>query len=143
MILPDVNLLLYASDENSVFHVAAADWLKSVLTTEQVFFSWHTVTGFLRIITNSRSSATPLTLEQAIEIVNSWLELDNTHLVYLEKKNWLLFSKILLEAQANGDLVMDAHVAAMAISCGATVASTDRDFSRFPDIKLVNPIKNN
>ena len=45
MILPDVNLLLYAHDENSDFHAVAAAWLKSILASEQVFFSWHTITG--------------------------------------------------------------------------------------------------
>jgi toxin-antitoxin system PIN domain toxin len=140
MILPDVNLLLYAHDENSEFHSAASAWLRSILSTEQVFFSWHTITGFLRIITNPRTSFNPLTINQAIEIVGSWLEPDNTHLVFLEKKNWPLFSSILIEGQATGNLVMDAHLAAMAASCGAAVASTDRDFTRFPEIQHINPI---
>jgi uncharacterized protein len=141
MILPDVNLLLYAHDEYSEFHADAAAWLENVISTEQVFFSWHTITGFLRIITNPRSSNSPLGLEQAIAIVESWLEPENTHLVFLEKKNWPLFSKILLDGQASGNLVMDAHLAAVAASCGATLASTDRDFTRFAGIQVVNPIK--
>ncbi|CAN5611539.1 MAG: TA system VapC family ribonuclease toxin [Pyrinomonadaceae bacterium] len=141
MILPDVNLLLYAHDQNSEFHAQAAAWLKSILSTEQVFFSWHTVTGFLRIITNPRISLNPLTIDQAIEIVGSWLEPDNSHLVFLEKKNWPLFSSMLTEGQASGNLVMDAHLAAMAAACGAKLASTDRDFTRFPGIQLINPIK--
>jgi len=141
MILPDVNLLLYAHDENSAFHAGAAGWLKSILSTEQVFFSWHTVTGFLRIITNPRVSLNPLTIGQAVQIVSSWLEPDNTHLVFLEKKNWPLFSAMLIEGQAKGNLVMDAHLAAMAAACGAKLASTDRDFTRFPGIQLINPVK--
>ena len=82
-----------------------------------------------------------MSIRQAIEIVSEWLELENTHLVSLQKRNWPLFSSILIESQLSGDLVMDAHLAAMAASCGATVASTDRDFTRFPGIQLVNPIK--
>lgn len=140
MILPDVNLLLYAHDENSEFHAAASAWLKSVLSAEQVFFSWHTITGFLRIITNPRVSLNPLTINQAVEIVESWLERENTHLVFLEKKNWPLFSRILIDGQATGNLAMDAHLAAMAAACGATLASTDRDFTRFAGIQVVNPI---
>lgn len=142
MIFPDVNVLLYAHDESSDFHASASTWLKSVLLTEQVFFSWHTITGFLRISTHPRLSKKPLTIEKAIEIINSWLEPENTHLVELEKKNWPLFANMLIDAQASGNLVMDTHLAAMAASCGATVASTDRDFTRFPGIQLVNPIKN-
>ena len=141
MIFPDVNLLVYAHDETSIFHPSASNWLRSVLISDQVFFSWHSITGFLRITTNPRIFRNPITLAKAVQIVDSWLELDNTHLVFLEKKNWPLFSSILIESQANGDLVMDAHLAAMAASCGATVASTDRDFTRFPGIQLINPIK--
>ena len=141
MIFPDVNLLVYAHDETSIFHTSASNWLRSVLISDQVFFSWHSITGFLRITTNPRIFRNPITLAKAVQIVDSWLELDNTHLVFLEKKNWPLFSSILIESQANGDLVMDAHLAAMAASCGATVASTDRDFTRFPGIQLINPIK--
>lgn len=141
MILPDVNVLLYAHDENSEFHAVASAWLKFVLSTEQVFFSWHTITGFLRIITNHRISTNPLTIAQAIEIVDSWLEPDNSHLISLEKKNWPLFSAMLIDGQASGNLVMDAHLAAMAASCGAILASTDRDFLRFSGIQVINPLK--
>lgn len=140
MILPDVNILLYAYDANSDLHEKASAWLESVLDTEQVFFSWHTITGFLRIVTHPKSSSAPLTLDAAIEIVESWLEQENAHLVFLEKKNWPLFAKILKDGQATGNLVMDAHIAALAASCGAAVASTDRDFTRFPALQLTNPL---
>lgn len=141
MILPDVNLLLYAYDSGSEFHDAARQWFERILSEEEVFFSWHTITGFLRILTHPSASANPATLETAIRIVDTWLQLENTHLVFLEKKNWPLFSSILIEGQATGNLVMDAHLAAMAAACGAALASTDRDFSRFSGIKIVNPLK--
>lgn len=141
MILPDVNLLIFATDYNSEFHDVAAQWLETILSREQVFFSWHTITGFLRIITNPTASSNPLTIETAVGVVDEWLRLDNTHLVSIEKKNWPLFSTILINGQATGNLVMDAHIAAIAASCGATVATTDRDFSRFTGIKTYNPIK--
>lgn len=141
MIFPDVNLLLYAYDAESEFHRSAANWLEKSLDTEQVYFSWQTLTGFLRIITSRRGSIAPLNLVQAIEIVSEWLALENTHLVVFEKRHWPLFTKILIEGQANGNLVMDAHIAAMASSCGAIVASTDRDFTRFPGVQYVNPIQ--
>ena len=70
--------------------------------------------GSVRVITNRRILLNPVSIQQAIAIVSEWLELENTHLVSLEKKNWPLFSSILIEGQANGDLVMDAHLAAMA-----------------------------
>lgn len=140
MIFPDVNLLLYAYDVKSPFHEDARTWFESVLASEQVFFSWHTITGFIRIVTHPRALAHPAGISKAVSIVGKWLELENTHLISLEKKNWPLFAKILTEGQAFGNLVMDAHLAAMAASCGATIASTDRDFTRFPGIQFVNPI---
>ncbi len=140
MIKPDVNILVYAYDDTSSFHESASSWLEKALSDEQVFFSWHTICGFLRIITNNRIFKNPVTIDQAIGIVDGWLELENTHIVAPEKHYWPMFARMLTESQAAGDLVMDAHIAAMAASCGATVASTDRDFTRFPGIQLVNPI---
>ena len=143
MIKPDINLLVYASDTTSHFHETASEWLEEVLSTEEVFFSWQTICGFLRIVTNRRIFQNPLPLKDAIAIVDSWLALDNTHIVAFEKRHWPIFSRVLVDGQAAGDLVMDAHLAAMALSCGATLASTDRDFTRFPGIGLENPIAKN
>jgi toxin-antitoxin system PIN domain toxin len=142
MIFPDVNVLLYAYDETSQFYSKASAWLESTLADQQVFFSWHTITAFLRISTSSRIWSSPIDLRDAVSIVTSWLERDNVHLISLEKRNWPLFSAMLLDGQASGNLVMDAHIAAMAKSCGATVASTDRDFTRFPGILLIDPTSN-
>lgn len=141
MILPDVNLLIYAYDENSEFYAPAVKWLKQVMETEQVFFSWHTITGFIRIVTHTSASVSPFSIEDAVAIVGEWLARENVHLIALEKKNWPLFSNMLIEGQATGNLVMDAHLAAMAASCGATLASTDRDFSRFSGIQISNPLR--
>jgi toxin-antitoxin system PIN domain toxin len=141
MIFPDVNILLYAYDTGSKFHRPAVAWLESVLAKDQVFFSWQTLTGFLRIVTSRTILSSPMPLETAVQIVNEWLELENTHLVSLDKKTWPLFAKTLIESQASGNLVMDAHIAAAAASCGATIATTDRDFSRFSDVRITDPLK--
>ena len=140
MILPDINILLYATDEDSGFHEPAKQWLNDVLSTEQVFFTWQTLTGFLRLITHPAASKTPLKLTQAIEVVEEWLALDNTYLVSLEKERWPVFSQILLDGQATGNLVMDAHIAAVAKSYGAAVATTDRDFNRFAGLAVFDPL---
>lgn len=140
MILPDVNMLLYAYDEGSKFHLAAKEWLEKVLLEDEVFFSWHTITGFLRIATNPRILSNPISLADAVNTISSWLAPENTHLVCLEKKNWPLFAKMLVEGQASANLVMDAHLAAMALSCGVTLATTDRDFSRFRTVQVIDPI---
>lgn len=140
MIFPDVNMLLYAYDRNSTLHLEAKDWLEETLSGKEVFFSWQTITGFLRILTHPSILKNPAPLAEAVQVVSDWLERENTHLVTFGKRNWPLFAKMLTESQAKGNLVMDAHVAAMAASCGATVASTDRDFTRFPGLQFTNPI---
>lgn len=141
MILPDVNLLIYAYDEESPFYTSAAAWLENVMATDQVFLSWHTITGFIRIMTHPNASKSPFSTEEAISVVDEWLVRENVHLTGLEKKNWPLFSAALIDGQATGNLVMDAHLAALAAACGATLATTDRDFSRFSDIRITNPLK--
>ncbi len=57
------------------------------------------------------------------------------------EKHWVIFQKLLDSGQATGPLVMDAHLAALALEHGAELASTDRDFSRFPGLKLINPLR--
>lgn len=141
MIKPDVNILVYAYDDTSPFYKSASVWLEYTLSEEEVFFSWQTICGFLRIVTNSKIYKHPIKLSDAIMVVESWLELENAHLISLKKENWSLFKQILIDGQAKGDLIMDAHIAAMAASCGATVASTDRDFTRFQNIKISDPLK--
>lgn len=141
MILPDVNLLIYAHDEESSFYAPAVAWLEHVMEVEQVFLSWHTITGFIRIVTHPSASKSPFTIEEAVSVVDEWLARENVYLIALEKKNWPLFSAALIDGQATGNLVMDAHLAALAASCGATLATTDRDFSRFTGTRTVNPIK--
>lgn len=140
MILPDVNLLIYAYDEYSPFHKASVKWLEHLMESEQVFLSWHTITGFIRIITNPRASDDPFSIQEAIAAVDQWLARDNVHLISLDKTNWPLYSRMLIEGQASGNLVMDAHLAAMSASCGAKMATTDKDFSRFSGIQTINPL---
>lgn len=74
-------------------------------------------------------------------IVDGWLNRDNVHLISLNRNNWPLFSQTLIDAQATGNLVMDAHLASLALSRGATVGTRDRDFRRFDGLKHIDPTK--
>ncbi|MBK9215128.1 MAG: PIN domain-containing protein [Chloracidobacterium sp.] len=141
MILPDVNLLIYAYDERAAAHAKAKTWLSGVMDNEQVFLSWHTITAFLRIITNPKISSLPTSLEDAVEIVETWLSRDNVDLISLDKTAWGLYAAALRDVNASGNLVMDAHLAALAMSRGATLASCDRDFRKFDGLKTADPLK--
>lgn len=140
MILPDVNILLYAYDKTSPFNLKAVVFLEDVLSNDQVIFTWQTLTGFIRIITHPKASKNPLKIETAVEIVASWLELPNTQIISLDKRNWQIYADLLIDGQAPGALAMDAHLAAIANSCGARVATKDNDFTHFLSVKFFNPL---
>jgi toxin-antitoxin system PIN domain toxin len=141
LILVDANLLLYAYDPSSERHEAARRWLESVLSGfEPVGFAWATILAFLRIGTSHRAFTSPLTPEEAVAIVSGWLERPMVGVPSPGEHHWKILSDLLTTAQAHGPLVMDAHLAALAIEHGATLCTTDRDFTRFPGLRVVNPL---
>ena len=142
MILTDANLLLYAYNTDATEHDTSRQWLETQLSGPDLFcFCWQTITAFLRISTNQRAFAAPLSTKEATTIVTEWLERPQTTLLTPGEKHWAIFQKLLESGQARGPLVMDAHLAALALEHGAELASTDRDFSRFTGLKLINPLR--
>jgi toxin-antitoxin system PIN domain toxin len=141
VILIDANLLLYAYDSASSQHQAARQWIEDVFSGyEPVRMAWVTVLAFLRISTNPRLQAQAFTLLEAVSIVELWFAQPNFALLGPGDRHWGILARLLPEGQARGPLVMDGHLAALAIEHGATLYSIDRDFSRFPGLKFVNPL---
>ncbi len=142
MILIDANILLYAYDETSREHARARVWVEEMLSgTAQVGFAWLTVLAFLRISTNPRALAHPLSPREAAAIVTSWFEQPAVVRVDPGDRHWEILSGMLERDQVRGPLVMDAHLAALAIEHGATLATHDRDFSRFAGLRTVMPLQ--
>lgn len=140
MILIDVNLLLYAYDPTSRMHKRAAAWLERVMKDEpRVGFAWTTILAFLRITTHPRL-ARPISMADAVSIVSDWLEAPSTVILEAGERHWDILGKLLPQAQARGPLVMAAHLAALALEHGATLCTSDRDFLRFPGLRLLNPL---
>lgn len=141
MILTDANLLLYAYNRDAKEHDAARRWLEGQLSAPDLFcFSWQTITAFLRISTNARAFAQPFTIAEAKGIVSEWLERPQSVILTPGERHWEIFMSLLATGQATGPLVMDAHLAGLAIEHGCTLATTDRDFSRFPGLQVINPL---
>lgn len=141
MILVDASLLVYAYDGSSRRHGPARTWLEEALSgVEPVCLAWQTILAFLRISTHTGIFDRPLRLDEAIRHVNAWLEQPATRLIQPTERHWLILSRLLPEAQARGPLVMDAHLAALAIEHGATLCSSDRDFRRFSGLRVVDPL---
>jgi uncharacterized protein len=142
VILVDSNLLLYAFDAGARYHDRARSWLQNVLdSSEQVGFAWVTLLAFVRIGTNPSALSRALSLDEATTILSSILERRNTILLHPGERHWTLLRQLLVHAQARGDLVTDAHLAALAIEHGATVCTVDRDFARFPGLRWQNPLE--
>jgi toxin-antitoxin system PIN domain toxin len=142
MKLPDLNVLLYAYDADSPFHEGAKEWLEETLSgNEPVALSWHTLIGFLRIGTNPRVFKVPLTIAEAIEIVEEWLACPSVKIALPTVYHWELLQDMLITGQAAGNLISDAHLAALAIEKGAVLVTTDKDFARFGNrLKTFNPL---
>ena len=141
MILVDANLLLYAYHPRAEQHEESRAWLEAVLSGPNlVRFAWLTLWAFLRIATNPRVFERPLSTAEAEAAISSWLDQPAAGILDPGERHWDILRQLIRAGQAKGPLVMDAVLAAIAIEHGATICTTDRDFSRFPDVKWANPI---
>ena len=141
MILVDANLLLYAEDSASPQHDPARRWWDAQLSGRgTVCLCWPVLTAFIRIATNRRLYEHPLTLAEATARVQSWLQHPSTRVVQPTQGHWQVIKGLLEQGQAVGNLVTDAHLAALAIEHGCELYSTDSDFARFPTLQWHNPL---
>ncbi len=141
MILVDANILLYAEDALHPRNQQARLWWDAQLSgTEPVCLCWTVLSAFVRIGTNPRVFNHPLSLEESLTRVQSWLDQPCTRLIRPTERHWTVFQKMLTEGQAVANLVTDAHLAALAFEHGCELASTDSDFSRFSILKWINPL---
>ncbi|HMC50748.1 MAG TPA: type II toxin-antitoxin system VapC family toxin [Solirubrobacterales bacterium] len=141
MKLPDVNLLLYAIDEESPSHGPAREWLEAVLSgTEAVAFAWVVLLGFLRISTKPAAIEQPLQPEDALEHIEEWLAQPVATIVEPASTHAATLRQLLQPLSTAGNLTTDAHLAALAIEHGAELCSSDNDFSRFEGVRWSNPL---
>jgi toxin-antitoxin system PIN domain toxin len=142
MILVDANILLYAYDAGAAQHSVCRKWLEDVFRREEVVgFTWSTILSFLRLSTDSRIFRSPRDWNEAEGIVNGWLDQPRACLLQPGSDHWLILARMVREGQAKGPLIMDAHLAALAIEHGASLCTNDRDFTRFPGLRLLNPLE--
>ncbi len=141
MILLDANLLIYAHDATSPSHPAARARLERTLSEEpDVRLGVVTVLAFVRIATDPRMFERPMDMSQAIGIVAGILGRPNVSLTSPGDRHWKLLADLALAGQARGAMLMDAHVAALTLEHGASLATTDRDFRRFPGVRTLDPL---
>ena len=141
MIVVDANLLIYAYDLDSAHHKKSLSWLEELLSgVGAVGLPWQSVSAFLRVITNRRLPGTRVSLEQAVQVVDEWLQQPNVQVLVPADQHWSVLRQMILEGRASGPLVSDVEIAAITIEHGAVLHTTDRDVARFPGLRWKNPL---
>lgn len=137
MRIADVNVLLYAHDTAAVHHERARGWLERALSdAEPVGFAWATLIGFLRIATKREIYPQPLAPAEALDLVDAWLDHPGSGIAEPGRGHRRLLRELLGASGTAGNLTADAHLAAIAIESGATLASFDADFHRFGALRF-------
>jgi toxin-antitoxin system PIN domain toxin len=138
--LVDANVLLYAINEDDPHHGEAKRWLDSFLAgTETLGFAWLVVLAFLRVSTRPAAFAEPFATEEAVAQLEAWLAQPPAVVVEPTRRHLQLVAGLLRDVGTAGNLVTDAHLAALALEHDATVVSFDSDFGRFHGVRWTTP----
>jgi uncharacterized protein len=141
MTLIDVNILLYAEDATSAHHGPVRLWWERLLASgKPVAFTWTVLLGFLRVATNQRILSNPLSAEEACTRIEEWLAVPAVSVLEPGSEHWASLSRLARRVPCTGDLVPDAHLAALAMEHGCELASCDTDFGKFPGLRWINPL---
>ena len=141
MIMPDINLLVYAYNDGAPYHRSARQWWEGLINgRERVGVPWAVSTGFVRLMTHPRALTFPMLPSQAVDCVMEWFRYAHVTPVNPGAEHLMHLRRNLDAAGAAANLVTDAHIAALAIEYQAEVHSNDTDFSRFPGLRWRNPL---
>ena len=141
MILPDVNLLVYAYNAAAPRHARSKEWWEACLTgPDSVGLSWLVILGYVRIVTSRRALAAPMPPPTALSHVRAWLDRPQVAIITPGMRHLDLFENLIQATGAGGAMTTDVHLAALAIEHHAELHSNDTDFARFPGLRWRNPI---
>jgi len=137
----DVNVLLYAVNEDAPQHAKSRAWLEAALSgPEPLGFDWTVLLAFLRLSTRTAVFPRPLTPGQATDVLRSWLDQPCAEVVDPAERHLDVLERLLVPLGTAGNLTSDAHLAALALEFGAELCSCDADFARFPGLRWTNPL---
>ncbi len=140
MDLIDVNVLVYAHREDAANHAAYLRWLEAVINGDQAYGMADMVLGgFLRIVTHPRVFSEPSELGTALAFAREVRDRPNCVHIAPSVRHWSIFTRLCQTSGVKGNLVPDAFLAALAIESGSRWITTDRDFSRFPELNWRHP----
>jgi uncharacterized protein len=141
LILVDANLLIYAADQRSDFHLQAKAWLDQQMSgISRVGLPWSSLLAFLRVTTNSRIYERPASMTAAWQRVSAWLQRRVVWIPGPTARHAEVLGQFLLLPDIRGKLVPDADLAALAVEHGLILCSADGDFARFPGLRWENPL---
>ena len=141
MIVLDVNLLIYAYSTTFPEHDRAREWVEDAFSGDSlVGLPWQTISAFICILTNPNLPGERFSTKEIVTIVDEWTEQPNVRLLSPGERHWSVFQQMLLDGQARGPMTTDAQLAALTVEYGGVLHTTDRDFSRFPGLRWVNPL---
>ena len=140
MILPDVNVLLYAFRADSPDHAAYRGWLESVVNGEMAYgMSPRVLAAVLRVATHPKVFRHPSRSEEVIAFLSVLIEQPHCQVIHPGDRHWTIFRDLCQRAKATGNLVQDAWYAALAMETGCEWITTDRDFARFEGLRWRAP----
>ena len=138
MILLDANILLYSYNREVAEHHCCSEWLKSVLDQEELLgIPWHCLMAFLKLSTVPRGPFRALSLAEAMEIIDGWIEHPQVVIPEPGRRFRRILQEVGLDSQTRGLGWSDTYLAALAIEQGASLATFDRDFRKFKNLKLI------
>jgi toxin-antitoxin system PIN domain toxin len=140
MILPDVNVLIYAFRQDVPQHTICRPWLAEIVSGDGRFaVSPMALSAVVRITTDSRIYKTPSAIEEAFQFCDFLLGQPNCQIVEPRERHWDIFKRLCITTEIRGRRVTDAWFAALAIESGCEWVTFDRDFARFPGLKWQVP----
>jgi hypothetical protein len=140
MLLPDVNILVYAFREVAPEHQRFRTWLEQLANSDETFaLSDLVCSGFLRIATHPGIFSPPSPLLDALTFVDALRNQPNCIVVAPGGRHWQVFSDLCRAVNARGNMIPDAFHAALAIESGSEWVTTDRDYARFPGLRWRHP----
>ena len=141
MIVLDVNLLIYAVNEDSPYHKKAKSWLEAAVSgAETVGMPWIVLLAFLRLTTRTGLFRKPLTVDASFDLVDAWLQQPPVTVPEPTARHLQTMRDLVSPLGTGGNLTSDAYLAALAIEHGAELCSTDHDFGRFSRLRWRNPL---
>jgi toxin-antitoxin system PIN domain toxin len=141
VILPDVNLLIYAYNQAAPLHEPARAWWEDLLTREHpVGLPWAVALGFVRLVTHPRVLEEPLGPTAALAHVETWLSRPEVHVIDPGPRHLVVLRTLFEATGVAAGLTTDTHLAALAIEYQCELHSNDLDFARFPGLLWHNPL---